>query len=426
MRELGLLRVWSRVANKWLPSEMQWINSISESIMDGRVVYTRSIPRWGISSVCLHLKETLGDSAILVPGKEISETNQRDFRERIDRQVDEVIAEHGYAQLIFDDYGRAIRRSQGQYLHSVLYRILIDSQNARDTGALLVANSSEALDYKFSGSPLISRAKYMALPVITPDDAFELGSSVSEIHDDLGESTWLARRGIGVSRRERCLSAVEHLNNDWRKILNNLPPSAVEVLAGARIGSDLDSVSAEPLRCFGSFDADSVFRPSAAVLDSKFIDQVHAQNPGWPADFQDSVHEFADLVRNVDEAIWVDRYLLENLDSARSFLIELQKISSVRLRLLVSNNNRSSEFKNEIKAKLGDLPDISVSLMSPSDRRKLHDRHLIFPKLTTGYAIPTADVIFARIDPGSAMHTLLPNFAIDYTQCWAHGEKVMA
>lgn len=143
-------------ATDWLPSERAWLDQLTEGVFTGDIVLVRAIPRWGLTTACRSIAETLGDSAVVVDGRAITEMTQKSAREKIDADVAAAIDKAGCAQLIFDDYGRAVRRSQGGALPSMLYRLLVDSDAARDTGALLVARSGDMLDLNFSGSPLIS------------------------------------------------------------------------------------------------------------------------------------------------------------------------------------------------------------------------------------------------------------------------------
>lgn len=137
------------MAHNWLPTEHLWLESICEGLVEGEVLLVRGLPRWGLSTACQAVSEALGESAILLDGREVTEQNQRDFRDRLVSRVNEVIVRTGWAQLIFDNYGRAIRRSQGGILHSILYQLLIDSPAARDTGALLTARMGESLNLTF-------------------------------------------------------------------------------------------------------------------------------------------------------------------------------------------------------------------------------------------------------------------------------------
>ncbi|PUB32451.1 hypothetical protein C8K30_101977 [Promicromonospora sp. AC04] len=359
---------------------------------------------------------------MFVEGRSITEASQKAIREKLDTDVASAIETNGYAQLIFDDYGRAIRRSQSGTLHSMLYRLLVDSATARDTGALLIARPSDMLDLNFAGSPLISRAQTVVLPALAEADASELGFQLAELQDLAGESTWLARRLMSAGPRQGRVGVVEHLNFDRRRIVESLPPGAVEVLAGAGTGLPVDSISREALMCLGAFDADDAFEPATLVSESKFLDEVRLQNPGWPGSLAESVHRFADLLVGAENAFWVDRYLLAEPSRVREFLDLLQPSTTARLRLLVSDDRERANFPGSISSVLDGVQNVEVRFMHRLDRKPLHDRHLVLPALRSGYVLPTARVILGIDDPGTALAVPMP--AVDYTAYWRRATPV--
>lgn len=413
-------------AISWLPSERAWLNELTETLVGGDIALVRSIPRWGLTMACGSIAETLGASAVLVDGRAITEANQKQTREKLDQEIAAAIERSGYAQLIFDDYGRAIRRSQGAILHSMLYRLLVDSSTSRDTGALLVARLGDALDLNFSGSPLISRARTSVLPALTAEDADSLGVELIDLQRMTGELTWLARRFMGVTPRQGQVSVVEHMNHDRRRVIEALPPAAIEVLAGARRAKDVDAISREALRCVGRFGNDSAFEPASLVSESSFLEEVRLQNPGWPVSFGDSVERFANLLAGVNDAIWIDRYLLSEPARARAFFLALQRHTTARLCLLVSDEVGRPGFASEVVSALSGVGSVSVRFMHRHDRHRLHDRHLILPSLKSGFVLPTAGVILGKDIPGSAVSVPMSALPIDYAACWGRGTQVFS
>lgn len=403
---------------EWLPSERAWLDQLTERILTGDVLVVRSIPRWGLSSACSTIAQMLGDSALIVEGRAITEQTQKTSRESIDSNVAHAIERAGCAQLIFDDYGRAIRRSQGGTLHSMLFRLLIDSAPARDTGALLVARSGDMLDLNFSGSPLLSRAQVVALPTLQSVDADALCMKLSTLQQLVGESTWLARRFANATEREGRLSAVEHLNHDRRRLVEALPPAAVEVLAGARHARDADPISREALLCLGRYELGMEFKPAELVSQSKLLDEVRMMNPGWPSSAENSVLRFAELLAGASDAIWVDRYLFSRPTLVRTFIDFLRNTTATRLRLLVSADRDRPNLAGDIRAALDGVGAVEVRFMNRGDRPRLHDRHLVLPALRSGFVLPTAGVILGADDPGSAVAVPMPTLAIDYAECW--------
>ncbi|WP_432887962.1 hypothetical protein ACQPYH_06380 [Kribbella sp. CA-245084] len=342
----------------------------------------------------------------------------------LDGDVAAAVAEEGFAQLVFDDYGHAIRRSQGGALHSMLYRLLVDSQDARDIGALLIARSGDMLDLNFAGSPLLSRAEMVSLPSLSEEDALAVGVPFGDLRRQAGDSTWLARRFLARSAHEARLSVVEHLNNDRRRIAAALPAGAVEVLVGARAYREADPVSQEALRCLGSQNGDTEFELAALVAESRLLEEIRLSSPGWPASRGESVRRFASLLAGADDAIWVDRYAFSRPTITRRFLDELRKFTTARLRILVSRDHDHPTLAAEIAADLDGVTAVEVRFMARFDRHHLHDRHLVLPVTKSGFIMPTAGVILGEDDPGSAVSVALPALPIDYAACWQRGARV--
>lgn len=408
----------------WLPSEARWIEQLAERIFSGEVLLIRALPRWGMSSVCEAVMSHLGECAVYVAGRSISEQAQRSVREKIDSDVGAKVSGSGYAQLIFDDYGHALRRSQGGALHSMLYRLLVDSDQARDTGALLVARTGDMLDIKFRGSPLLSRATAVPLPLLQTDDASSLGFELSALQELAGKSTWLARRFIGKDVREGRISSVGHLNGDRRRIAEALPTGAVEVLLGACLYGDIDPVSQDALLCLGSVGIDSRFSISDLVGSSDLLDEVRVQSPGWPSNRSDSVLHFASLLAGAEDAIWVDRYALHQPKQVRRFIDDLRRHTLTRLRILISRDRDRPSLAEDIRDTLDGSLAVEVRFMSLNDRPRLHDRHLVLPATHNGFVLPTAGVIVGLDDPGSAVSVPIKRLAVNYAECWARAEQV--
>lgn len=410
----------------WLPSEQTWLADLSNRVLTGEITLIRALPRWGMSAACKSISVTLESSAVVVDGRSIIESNQAAVRDKIKLDIAEAIENFGCAQLIFDNYGHALKHSQGGALHSMLYGLLVDSDEARDIGALFVARSNDILDFSFSGSPLISRAETVVLPILEQEDARVLGFSLARLTNLVGESTWLARRFLNSSERQGRVSAVEHLSNDRRRIAAALSPTATEVLAGARATSDLDPISRETLMCLGYFTETGEFETSSLVDESRLRDEIRIQSPGWPSSLDESVKRFAELLEGAEDAIWVDRYLFSCPPMLGNFLFRLRELSSTRLRLLISDDRNRLGFAQEIASVVDVVDDVKVRFMNRNDRHRLHDRHLILSNLKSGYVIPTAGVILGRDDPGSAVSVPMPALAIDYAECWRNGTVVRA
>lgn len=410
---------------KWLPSESRWIDELADRALTGEILVVRAARGWGLSELATSLVSRLGDSAVLVNGRSFTEENQRNERDALRSKLERVVGSEHCAQLIFDDYGFAIRRSQGGTLHSMLYGLLVDSGVAADIGAVLIARIGDTIDLNLSGSPLLSRAQTMSLPTIGKEDAAVLGIDLQRIRDRVGDGTWLARR-ISNSRDLSSgeLDVVQHLNFSARSIVESLPYPSVEVLAGARRYCEADLLSREALRLFGSVPEGGDYVLGSLVSQSTLLDVVHIESPGWPSNFEASVKRFAELVAGASDCLWVDRYLFSDPQMARKFVDRLRSYSYVRIKFLVSGEKMDSGLKSEIQTAFHGLSNVVVKFMTNYDRRLLHDRHLIISSSMTGFNLPTARVIFGVDDPGSAVVSKLPAFAIDYSECWGRAAPV--
>ncbi|GAB92743.1 hypothetical protein GORHZ_191_00020 [Gordonia rhizosphera NBRC 16068] len=409
--------------SSWLPSESEWIDHVASEMLDGRKYLVRGLPRWGLSTVCESLVDIFGDSAQLVRGRDFTESNQSELRERVDESVTAAVEKHGIAQLVFDDYGHALRRSQGGALHSTLYRLLVDGRSARDIGAFFVARTADPLDPHFSGSPLLSRVESKALPRLHDDDCAAVGQSSIRLRALAGDSTWLARRFLGKSADEAELDTVERLAHDARRLVEALPPDTIEVLRNVRRASDITPAGREALRCIGSVIGDQ-FELAELVAQTPLLDEVEAVSPGWPAVLDASVGQFAKLLNGVSSAIWIDRYIFSDPSDAARFLALLANHSGSKLRILTSDDYNRPDLANEIRTALRDIDNVQVRFMLGSDRRALHDRHLVIPADKTGYTLPTSGVIVGRDDPGSAVSTRMPYLSFDYSKCWQRARVV--
>lgn len=407
----------------WLPSERKWIDVVSEDLLVGERVLVRSLPRWGVTSLFRHIAIELGDSAVYLDAGAVDENSQKDFRTQVQKEVLRRVEDHGCAQLILDNYGRALRRSQGGALHSMLYALLVDSPRAADIGALLGARFSDLLDLRFSGSPLISRTISRPLPVLAVDDAEVLGYPLCELVEQFGESTSLARKKLKLTDRELRASMFDALRADRSRIVTALPPDARRILAGDVRNNSLDAVSEEALRCIGNFDADGAFTISRAWESAGLIQELEVQSPSWPGELNESVERFAELCGDEAAAMWIDRYIFSDPNAARRFLLKFRQRSTTHLKLLVSDESDPYGAREDVASALEGIKDVEVRFMTRQDRHDLHDRHLVFPTASSGYVLPTAGVVCAVDRPGSAISVQMSGLQFDYRACWSRASR---
>lgn len=345
-------------------------------------------------------------------------------QKELDRDLETRVTAFGHAQLLFDDYGSAIRRSKGGALHSSLYRMLVDGKHARDVGALLTSRLGDDLDLRFAGSPLLSRARVVRAPLLGIEDADAVGMSLEQVRLLVGSGTALARRLGSASDEARAYEVVEYLKVDAARIVDDLPPDAVEVLAGARAYQDADSTSQHALLALGSVSSDGSFQLAQVVAESALCDSVQARSPGWPTTRSESVQAFAELLAGVDDAIWVDRYLFADVPLLQSFLTDVRSLTRCRLRLLGSDDRDQFGLASRVAQEINTIEGVDARMMTLVDRRELHDRHLVLPANRTGWVLPTAGVVLAKDAPGSAVVVRMPGLAVDYSQYWRRANRL--
>jgi hypothetical protein len=398
---------------------------VIERLLDGEILLVRGLPRAGKSMICAAIAEAVGESAYAVSGSHVDEANQSGVRERIGSEIEQRVGAHGCAQLIFDDYAQAIRRSQGGRLHSFLYGLLVDGPNARDIGALLTSRHGDDLELRFAGSPLLSRAQVLPLPDSGEQDAASLGIDLRTLRSLAGSSTAFARRIIRGATGPSIFGLAEYLRADRARLMADLPPEVVEVLLGARTADELSAAAMSVLLMFGEINDDRVFRPSRAVTESRFIDNLSTASPGWPGDRDDSLDRFAILLSGVDEALWVDRYLFARPIELGSFLQDLRTRTKSRLRLLGGHDSDSPDLVSRVRAAIGGIEGVEARTMARVDRPQLHDRHLIFSALRTGFVLPTAGVVTGCHRPGTAVAVRMPGLAANYEDYWRRGQPIL-
>ncbi|MBI3224366.1 MAG: hypothetical protein HYZ39_04825 [Mycolicibacterium cosmeticum] len=407
-----------------VPSDEAWVENIANWLLDGRILVLRGLPRAGKSTLCSALETLLGASAISVRGREFSESTQSGLRRDIDSKLDALIEVHNCAQLLFDDYGHAIRRSQGGALHSTLYRLLVDGDNARDIGALLTTRYLDNIDIRFAGSPLLSRAQMIQLPMLDERDAAALGMPLDQLRAVVGSSTTLARRLGPQDAQVRTYELAEYLAVDSSRIVKDLPPQAIEVIVGARLYGDADAISRQALLMVGYLDEDGTYAIAQTVQESGLTHEVEMLNPGWPEGDAPSIRAFVDMLAGTDDALWIDRYLLTDVGRLRTFIEGVRAHTDCRLRLLSSDDWDAGGVSVGQAQALHEIRDVEIRLMKPVDRPQLHDRHLILPPLGNGFVLPTARVILGRDTPGSAVAVRIPRLPVDYLNFWRRANRI--
>lgn len=389
--------------------------------MDGERLLVRGLPRCGKTLLSKAVADYLGETAFYVDGGTMTEENQAEQHDRIHDGVATRVKRHNCAQLVFDGYGHAIRKSRGGILHSRLYGQLVDGAHSRDIGAIFTSRYADALDSRVSGSPLLGRVTVIELPTLSEQDAARLGLSLKEARSFFGDSTALARLAWNAEPMGCRDGISDFVSLNASSIGRDLPPGAVQVLVGAQDLPSVDSTSRRALRSLGC-DSDGGFRVARLIADSRLIDELTIKNGRWPSNKDASVGRFCGLLADLTAALWVDRYIFNYPRLLSSFLRSVRQSTAVPIRLL--GNSNDYHVRPQITAELSNVPAVEARVMARRDFKSLHDRHLVDPAGGVGFVVPTADVILSRVQPGSAVAVSMPSIGFDYEACWRRGAKL--
>lgn len=411
----------------WLPSEKRWLADIEDSLIEGEILLVRAPRRWGLSSAAGELVSRSSSFSCSIRGSEFQGASKADVRSRMAELRDElasVVSREGFAQVVFDDFGGVTRFDKGFEILGSLYSILVDSDFSRDVGAVFFARAGEDLIGDFRGSPIVGRAQSVALPRISVKDSVALNLEFSELVRICGKSTWIARRLIRAGGRSGRLSIDEFVRTNFRYILESLPQAVIRCLAGSEIPLEEGSLESELRSCFdgslvnGKFELAEVFRQEDVRVT---LDRL---NPSWPEGLSESVWKFAELIQSRTDAVWVDRYFLDSMPELRSFLREFSKISDRPLRLLSSLPKESESGWRLVRKLCEEFPAVEVRVMTPEDRRRLHDRHLVFLSSNSGFTLPPVGAIVGRQVVGSAVSSRVAQFGVDYQSIWDRSDRL--
>ena len=233
-----------------LPNEEQWVDDQFSALLEGRRLVLQGLPRTGKSTLANGLAVRIGPTAVVVSGKDFTEQQQVEARERLLRDVRATVESHGMAQLIFDDFHIALGRSDGQRLQATLVSLLIDSRQSADIGALFLARWSGPIHLPGRGSPLITRCERVNLPASgqVDLDASYISVPLHQVAGEVGPFTAYLKM---VSARGGSLdtSVLEsHLDADCESILGDLTAPGVQVLSGTLDVAALRQTDLDPLR----------------------------------------------------------------------------------------------------------------------------------------------------------------------------------
>jgi hypothetical protein len=392
-----------------LQSQEDWAESVAVQVLQGRRYLTRSLPGFGKSLTANRVAVALGESAVLIRGRDYVEESQERLAQNLRTELVSRVESHGSAQLIFDDYHVALGRSRGARLQSLLVALLVDGEYSRDIGALLFTRQASIAHLHTAGSPLVGRFDELDLPTWTDEECLELGLDPAVISKEIGRSAAMLAFFIEDCKRDLDY-LVRRLEIDAQSIVGDLTMDAMDRLCGRSASSrglhELISDAGEP--------TDIVARSGLLAL-------AHQQNTGWPAERVASAEMFASLLIGSGRALWSDRYLFTDISRLEHHLRLVRERVGTRIELLGSPNPGNARLdRSRIKAVLEKIPDVEVRFMPAAAYGALHDRHLALSGQTGGWVLPMAAAIIGRQPVGSAVATRAPTFGVDYPQIWAN------
>ncbi|MFF4658069.1 AAA family ATPase [Streptomyces sp. NPDC001381] len=401
-----------------LPSQRAWVTAVCEHLIDGDLVIVRGTPGSGKTTLLEAVAREMGDTAVVTGGRGYTETNQATRRDDLQQGIDESLAKHGTAHLLFDDYPHALQRSQGLRLQRLLLHVLIDSERSVDIGALLTGRWARSMHLVSSGSPLVPRALLKPLPIPTEEDFDAVGCprSAQAVATVGGNPTLLAKvvTVLGRPSLHQAREAAELLAPKW---VEDAPWGALRWLKDVvrqgpapLPGNDLDAEALAPL----VFSANSVqdggeerYDVMSALRSQAAVAVLDGRAPTWPSGWADSVATFCGLLDGAPAIVWVDRYLAADPPELLRFLHDVRRSCATRIKMLVAQDAAGSVDASVVAA-LGAL-DCEIRIMHWGDRKQLHDRHLIFQGgRQGGVVMPTGRVVLCQDPPGPAMAVQAP------------------
>jgi hypothetical protein len=285
------------------------------------------------------------------------------------------------------------------------------------------------MQLRVRGSPLLARAQFRSLPVLTNDDLEVIGIKQNEetkARDEVGSaSAFLARVRIiaGLPDYSAVRQALADLANRW---VEDLPWEAITWLRNGLPEADDD------LRVSLAWEAVQPMlanvnpqRLLAGLRNPEFEAFLEERSPVWPSAQPGSVERFVSLISGVSSLIWVDRYLTSNPEELYTFIRDVRMRTSARLCLLTSSSLTSDAIRRNAKAirDLASIDQVDIRSMGQRHYKLLHDRQLVFlGDRRGGVVLPTTDVILGIQPVGSALAVQVPVMERSLVEeAWAAG-----
>ena len=388
-----------------------WLESVAGRLIDGEKLLLQSLPGLGKTFICKRLSAILGPSAIAIQGRQIADAGAKDTAKEISDNIALTVEREGCAQLLFDDYSRALTSVLGQQLQAMLHGLLVNSLESDAIGALVTSRLGEKLHVPKAGSPLLSRLDYLAEPRWSDTD-IPTGKGAESLEREIGPTVGILALALGSDGFYDPQRVTRHLDLNADLIVSGCGPSALQFLAGRRALADLMPTDREQLS--GLLSRTGL---TSAARGSQLQQIAMSRSQGWPTGLHDSATAFAALVEGQQHAMWVDRFLFKRPAALRLFLIEVRKMTSTHLRLLGGNPPREPIDRGAIRGLTGEVNGVESRILTAVQYRKCHDRHMVFPD-NSGNVLPIAEVVMGVGEPGTAVITHAPAFPSSYGRYW--------
>ncbi|MFI2210028.1 hypothetical protein [Streptomyces sp. NPDC020141] len=395
-----------------LPSQRQWVQTVCEYLIDGEIIIVRGVPDSGKTTLLNAVEKELGDTSVSTRGRAYTEEDQSARSENVQKQVGEVLDRHGTAQLLFDDYPHALRRSHGVRLQRQLLHLLVDGEHSVDMGALLTGRWARSMHLVSSGSPLVARARVMPLPTPAEADFEAVGCSRSlDAAAAVGGNTALLARVTSVLGRPALHQVRDSAELRAPQWVEDAPWDAVQwiknVVHNGPAALPSDDFAAEALAPLVFSVGDGLYDVMSALKSDAALVALDGRAPTWPDRWTESVTTFCGLLAGATSVVWVDRYLAVNPSAMLHFVEDVRGTCGTRILMLIAQD-QAGKVDASVMAALKAL-DCEIRTMHPGDRKRLHDRHLIFlGGRRGGVVMPTGRVVLCEDPPGTAMAVQAP------------------
>lgn len=377
-----------------------WTENTAYRLLDGERLLLRLAPRMGKTYLSAKICSLLGESAIYIDGKGVTEQNQLSFREELQDKIDFSHKAFGSVQLVFDSFDRTVRLSQGPRLESLLVSIIIDGVNARDIGALFTARCSTSLHRNGAGSPLMSR--------VSPIDPPRYDGGDPKAVSWFGDAACLISRG----RSEGFYTLADTLELDTSYI-SDIQSAAIANLRSECIDPELSDYASRTAT--HGLLTESGCTLLFERLKSRLLN-VPADTVGWPQSVNESADKLASMIQGSASAIWSDRYMYRDVEPLRTLLKMVRARTDCAIQLLGAGSLDDQPVAKAVLARLTSIDRVSARFMHQEDYRLLHDRHIFTNP--GGWVVPQVHVIVGKQRAGNATAARVERFPLDYRDVW--------